>query len=44
MGMYNEVYKSCPHCDKMCESQISQIVLGFGELEVFGTEYNSEEY
>lgn len=30
MGMYNEVYKNCPECERRCEIQIGQIVLGFG--------------
>lgn len=30
MGMYNEVFKSCPKCGKTCETQIPQVVLGFG--------------
>ena len=30
MGMYNEVYKSCPDCGHRCEIQIPQVVLGFG--------------
>jgi hypothetical protein len=34
MGMYNEVYKSCPECGARCEVQISQVVLGFGEFDL----------
>lgn len=34
MGMYNEVYKSCPECGKRCEIQIHQIVLGFGQFDL----------
>lgn len=34
MGMYNEVYKSCPYCGKTTESQIPQVVLGFGEFNL----------
>jgi len=30
MGMYNEVFKSCPECGTQCEIQIPQVVLGFG--------------
>lgn len=31
MGMYNEVWKKCPHCDSgRGYMQISQVVLGFG--------------
>lgn len=30
MGMYNEVFKRCPHCGGRGYLQISQIVLGFG--------------
>lgn len=34
MGMYNEVWKSCPYCAKKAYLQISQIVLGFGEFDL----------
>lgn len=30
MGMYNEVFKTCPHCNGRGYLQIHQIVLGFG--------------
>ncbi len=30
MGMYNEVYKTCPTCGGKGIMQITQIVLGFG--------------
>jgi len=30
MGMYNEVFKRCPHCNGRGYMQIHQIVLGFG--------------
>ena len=30
MGMYNEVFKSCPECGSICMIQIGQVVLGFG--------------
>lgn len=39
MGMYNEVFKKCPHCEKKggygrgC-LHISQIVLGFGGFDL----------
>jgi hypothetical protein len=34
MGMYNEVWKSCPKCGKKCCAQISQIVDGFGHFDL----------
>lgn len=35
MGMYNEVYKKCPHCKKgVGYLQIHQIVLGFGGFDL----------
>ncbi len=34
MGMYNEVYCTCPECGQTAEMQISQIVLGFGEFHI----------
>lgn len=34
MGMYNEVYKTCPHCSGRGYLQIHQIVLGFGEFNL----------
>ena len=34
MGMYNEVFKKCPHCDGRGYMQIYQIVGGFGEFNL----------
>lgn len=39
MGMYNEVFKKCPHCEKNGTYgrgylQISQILLGFGGFDL----------
>jgi len=34
MGMYNEVFKKCPHCGKKGYMQISQVVLGFGGFDL----------
>lgn len=34
MGMYNEVWKSCPRCRSRCCAQIAQIVLGFGNFDL----------
>lgn len=35
MGMYNEVFKKCPHCkDGVGYVQIGQIVLGFGGFDL----------
>lgn len=34
MGMYNEVYKTCPHCQGRGYLQIHQIVLGFGNFNL----------
>ena len=35
MGMYNEVFKKCPHCkDGVGYLQIHQIVLGFGGFDL----------
>lgn len=35
MGMYNEVFDTCPNCGKHSGyMQISQIVLGFGEFNL----------
>ena len=32
MGMYNEVFKACPHCGSSVMVQIPQVVLGFGNF------------
>ena len=39
MGMYNEVFKTCPKCGHKGYMQIMQIVLGFGgfDLDNFDT-------
>jgi hypothetical protein len=42
MGMYNEVFKRCPRCGKSCETQISQVVLGFGNFDL-DTLYNVQD-
>lgn len=35
MGMYNEVFKKCPHCPEgVGYMQIGQIVLGFGGFDL----------
>lgn len=34
MGMYNEVYCTCPKCGACAEMQIHQIVSGFGEFNI----------
>ena len=34
MGMYNEVRKTYVYCGALCEIQIPQIVLGFGEFNL----------
>ncbi len=34
MGMYNEVYCTCPKCNGVGYMQISQIVPGFGEFSL----------
>lgn len=34
MGMYNEVFKKCPHCGSKGFMQISQVVLGFGGFDL----------
>lgn len=38
MGMYNEVYRNCPECNKQCRVQIGQIVLGFGGFNLSNPE------
>ena len=43
MGMYNEVYKSCPKCRDLCEIQIRQIVLGFGSFNLDNIESLADE-
>ncbi len=35
MGMYNEVYTGCPKCKTTTTAQITQIVLGFGEFDLY---------
>jgi rubredoxin len=34
MGMYNEVFYTCPECKGRGYMQISQLVLGFGEFDL----------
>ena len=35
MGMYNEVWATCPECGfGQCYMQISQVVLGFGDFRL----------
>lgn len=43
MGMYNEAYKACPECGRLAETQISQIVLGFGEFDLDNPERLAED-
>lgn len=44
MGMYNEVFKKCPHCDRgYGYLQIHQIVLGFGGFYLDSPERIAEE-
>ena len=34
MGMFNEVFCTCPECDGVGYLQIPQLVLGFGEFHI----------
>ena len=47
MGMYNEVFKSCPYCDGRGYMQISQVIYGFGGFDLDApetmVELNEEE-
>ena len=43
MGMYNEVFKKCPHCNGSGYLQIHQIVLGFGGFNLDNPESIARE-
>jgi hypothetical protein len=43
MGMYNEVFKTCPECAHISVMQIPQIVLGFGGFNLDAPDSIAEE-
>lgn len=45
MGMYNEVFDTCPRCNRRSGYvQIYQIVLGFGEFDLSDLAYLKQRY